>query len=65
MGRRTYSSTMLFVVSYSVCPIFIQNVNLNLTFWYFKLWFPLQKLVLAPGPTIGDNAVFKYLTEYI
>ena len=35
LGHRACSSTMLFVVSYGIYPIFIQNMTLNLTFWNF------------------------------
>ena len=42
VGHRTCSYTMLFAVSQWYIPIFLQNINLNLTFWYFKLWLPLK-----------------------
>ena len=41
--------------------IFIQNINLNLTFRYFKfLKMNPQKLILALGATVRDNAVFQF-----
>ena len=45
--NRTCSYTMLFAVSLLYIPIFLQNMNLNLTFWYFKLWHP-SKIGLGP-----------------
>ena len=50
MGHRTCSSTMLYVISYGSYPICIQYMNLNLTFWYFKLWLPLKNWSWPPGP---------------
>ena len=44
---------MLFVVSHGIYPIYIQNMNLNLTFLIFLIVAPLQKLVSAPRGTIN------------
>ena len=53
MGHRTCSSTMLFVVSYGIYPIFIQNILV------FLIMAPPQQLAFAPGATITDNTVYQ------
>ena len=47
MGHTACSSTMLFVVSYGIHPIFIQSMNFNFTFWYFNYGYP-SKIGLGP-----------------
>ena len=52
---QTCSSTMLFVISYGIYPIFIQNMNIKLKISVCLIMAPTQKLALALGATIRDN----------
>ena len=40
MGHKHVVSQCYLLFSYGIYSIFIQNSNLNLMFWYFKLWLP-------------------------
>ena len=57
MGHRTCRSTILFVVSYSICTIFIQHMKFKLNILVFLI-MASQKLVMATGATIRDNTVY-------
>ena len=57
MEHRICSSTMLFVVSYGIYPIFYPIYEFKFNVLVFLIMAPLQKLVLASGATIQDNTV--------